>query len=78
MAEKHTLDAMTPASSTNWYGADNKRMKLDAQNSSSMGSKASLDPHQPPASRVVHARAVPDGCSFQEILNHVARFGKIG
>ncbi|XP_065919723.1 heterogeneous nuclear ribonucleoprotein L-like isoform X2 [Dysidea avara] len=79
MAEKHTLDAMTPASSSNWYGADNKRMKLEnSQTSSSIGTKSSLDPHQPPPSRVVHARAVPDGCSFQEILNTVSRFGKIG
>lgn len=78
MAEKHALDqfsqsAEDPNAQAQWYSAnDPKRRKVDLQMA-----KASVDPHNAPASRVVHARAVPDGCTFQMIVTSLARYGKI-
>ncbi|KAI6656801.1 Heterogeneous nuclear ribonucleoprotein L-like [Oopsacas minuta] len=39
--------------------------------------KSSLDPHAPPESPVVHARAVPDGCTAHEMNNSLSKYGKI-
>ena len=79
MAEKHALiqfgtqnDLQTQ---NQWYSdntGDPKRRKIEQQMS-----KASVDPHNAPVSRVVHARAVPDGCSFQMLIDSLQRFGKI-
>lgn len=35
------------------------------------------DPHNTPPSRVVHARAVPDGCTHQQMIASLSKFGKI-
>lgn len=35
------------------------------------------DPHNTPPSRVVHARAVPDGCTHQQMIANLTKFGKI-
>jgi hnRNP-L/PTB/hephaestus splicing factor len=56
-----------------WYSStDPKRRKVDQQ-----VAKSNIDPHNAPTSRVVHGRAIPDGCTFQMILNVLQRFGKI-
>ena len=39
--------------------------------------KNSLDPHAPPESPVVHARAVPDGCTGQEMNTSLSKYGPI-
>ena len=39
--------------------------------------KNSLDPHAPPQSPVVHARAVPDGCTALEMNQSLSKYGKI-
>ena len=39
--------------------------------------KNSLDPHAPPESPVVHARAVPDGCTANEMNSALSKYGKI-
>lgn len=78
MAEKHALDQFSQSAEgsnaqVQWYSTnDPKRRKVDQQMA-----KASVDPHNAPASRVVHARAVPDGCTFQMLVSSLARFGKI-
>lgn len=39
--------------------------------------KNTLDPHAPPESPVVHARAVPDGCTAHEMNSALSKYGKI-
>jgi heterogeneous nuclear ribonucleoprotein L len=74
MAEKHSL---TPDSLSGFgaYGSEQKRIKLEEQNLQQ--GKGQLDPHNAPPSRVVHARAVPDGCTHTLLINVLAQFGKI-
>ena len=79
MAEKHALNQFgtqnDPQAQNQWYSdntGDPKRRKIDQKMS-----KASVDPHNAPVSRVVHARAVPDGCTFQMLLDVLKQFGKI-
>jgi len=72
MAEKHTLDGTETIEET---GSDQKRIKLEDQLQTP--NKGSGDPHNTPASRVVHARAVPDGCTHQTMIAHLQKFGKI-
>ena len=84
MAEKHGLEQYSQPhpvqdnvqagqGEPQWYTpADPKRRKIDQQMA-----KSDVDPHNAPVSRVVHGRAIPDGCSFQMIVNTLQRFGKI-
>lgn len=72
MAEKHTLDGTETIEES---GSDQKRIRLEDQ----LGTvpKGAGDPHNAPPSRVVHARAVPDGCTHQTMIAHLQKFGKI-
>ena len=36
-----------------------------------------MDPHNTAPSRVVHARAVPDGCTHQQMVAVLSKYGKI-
>ena len=74
MAEKHPL----PTDSLGFtpYSNDQKRIKLDDHIISTP--KNHMDPHNAPPSRVVHARAVPDGCTHAALVSSLARYGKIG
>ena len=72
MADKHDL------SDVNGVGeieGDQKRIKLEEQVQQQI--KGPGDPHNAPPSRVVHARAVPDGCTHQQMIAQLAKFGKI-
>jgi len=76
MAEKHMLDER--------YSTDTKRVKLEDQIATIPQPSSALvmpgkagDPHNTSPSRVVHARAVPDGCSHQQMVAHLQVFGKI-
>lgn len=74
MAEKHPL----PQDSLSGFGAysnDQKRIKLEDQQL--QPGKGQLDPHNAPPSRVIHARAVPDGCTHTLLVNVLSSFGKI-
>ncbi|XP_019851800.1 PREDICTED: heterogeneous nuclear ribonucleoprotein L-like [Amphimedon queenslandica] len=75
MAEKHPLppDSLSFGS----YGTEQKRLKLEDKVLQQPG-KGHLDPHNAPPSRVVHARAVPDGCTHTLLVNVLSQFGKIG
>lgn len=75
MAEKHPLP--TDAVGSYPYGSEQKRIKLEEQ-AQPQGIKSSLDPHNAPPSRVVHARAVPDGCTHTLLVNGLAQFGPVG
>ena len=74
MAEKHPLP---PDSLPGFgpYGSEQKRIKLEDSNIPQ--GKGHLDPHNAPPSRVVHARAVPDGCTHTLLVNVLSPFGKI-
>ena len=76
MAEKHPLSAEEKLTGFLSYGSDQKRVKLEDQ--VTQGGKVHLDPHNAPPSRVVHARAVPDGCTHTMLINTLSRFGRIG
>lgn len=39
--------------------------------------QGTADPHNTAPSRVVHARAVPDGCTHQQMVASLSKFGKI-
>lgn len=75
MAEKHPL----PPDSLSFgpYGSEQKRLKLEDKVIQQQG-KSHLDPHNAPPSRVVHARAVPDGCTHTLLVSVLSQFGKIG
>ena len=72
MAEKHALEGIA---GFDHFGSDQKRIKLEEQ--AVVPVKVHADPHNAPPSRVVHARAVPDGCTHQQMLAALQRFGKI-
>lgn len=76
MAEKHPLPLDGIGSSFGQYGSEQKRRKLEDQGQG-MSPKGNLDPHNAPPSRVVHARAVPDGCTHQILIGILSQFGKI-
>lgn len=75
MAEKHPLPPDS-LSGFGAYGSEQKRLKLEEQVLSQ--GKGHLDPHNAPSSRVIHARAVPDGCTHTLLVNVLSPFGKIG
>ncbi len=75
MAEKHGVDLEE-------FSGDQKRIKLEGmenqeQQQSNNQQHGSGDPHNAPPSRVVHARAVPDGCTHQQMITYMQKFGKI-
>lgn len=72
MAEKHPLEGLPGLGQ---FGGDQKRIKLEEQSPNQV--KAQSDPHNAPPSRVVHARAVPDGCTHQQMVAALTKFGKI-
>lgn len=80
MAEKHMLDV----SGLERLSGDPKRIKLEDQvvtiqppsQAVALQSK-NADPHNTAPSRVVHARAVPDGCTHQQMVAHLQGFGNI-
>lgn len=82
MADKHML---SDASGLEAYSGDPKRIKLEDQigTISQQPSTAlaipskSGDPHNTMPSRVVHARAVPDGCTHQQMVAILQPFGRI-
>ncbi len=76
MAEKHPLSAEEKLTGFLNYGSDQKRVKLEDQVVQG-GSKGNMDPHNAPPSRVIHARAVPDGCTHTMLINTLSRFGRI-
>ena len=75
MAEKHTLSAEEQLSGFLAYGNDQKRIKLEDQ--VLQAGKGNMDPHNAPPSRVIHARAVPDGCTHTLLINSLSQFGRI-
>ena len=75
MAEKHPLSAEEKLTGFLNYGSDQKRVKLEDQ--VMQGGKGNMDPHNAPPSRVIHARAVPDGCTHTMLINTLSRFGRI-
>lgn len=76
MAEKHSLPLDGIGSSFGQFGSEQKRRKLEDQGVG-QSPKGQLDPHNAPPSLVVHARAVPDGCTHQVLINALSQFGKI-
>ena len=90
MAEKHPLphDSLSGGfgGGPGAYGSEQKRIKLDSMEQQNVviiqqpsgGGKGQLDPHNAPPSRVIHARAVPDGCTHTLLVNVLSQFGKIG
>lgn len=74
MAEKHELMPES-ASAIPDFGSEQKRIKLEEQVQNQ--SKVHADPHNAPPSRVVHARAVPDGCTHQIMVAALGKYGKI-
>ena len=79
MAEKHGVEAVED------FSGDQKRIKLESmeeqvQQQSNIQQQQQIsqgDPHNAPPSRVVHARAVPDGCTHQQMIAYMQKFGKI-
>ncbi len=83
MADKHMLPDVQ-GSGLEGYSSDTKRIKLEDQVALSQQSSTALaipsksgDPHNTMPSRVVHARAVPDGCTHQQMVAILQAFGKI-
>ena len=74
MAEEHEVDGVTEVDE---FAGDQKRIKLEEQGQLEQQAKAHSDPHNAPPSRVVHARAVPDGCTHQQMVATLSKFGKI-
>ena len=70
MADKHPLEGAEQLIDT-----EHKRIKLDSDGT--VAPTGSQDPHNASASRVVHARAVPDGCSHQQMAATLTKYGKI-
>lgn len=77
MAEKHELNGGVEGDSgeSGQLGSDQKRIKLEEQAQQLI--KGQNDPHNAPPSRVVHARAVPDGCTHQQMVALLSKFGAI-
>lgn len=80
MAEKHMLDV----TGLERFSSEPKRIKLEDQVATIPQPSQALalptkvgDPHNTAPSRVVHARAVPDGCTHQQMVAHLQGFGKI-
>lgn len=59
--------------------SETKRAKLEEQVTTVAipQPKGTADPHNTAPSRVVHARAVPDGCTHQQMVAALSKFGKI-
>ena len=74
MAEKHPLD-QTHFDEFDQSQSEQKRIKLEDQVENNPN--ASGDPHNAPPSRVVHARAVPDGCTHTQMVATLTKYGKI-
>lgn len=74
MAEEHEVDGVGEVDE---FAGDQKRIKLEEQEQLEQQAKAQSDPHNAPPSRVVHARAVPDGCTHQQMVATLSKFGKI-
>lgn len=74
MAEKHPLD-QTHFEEFGQSRSEQKRIKLEEQVENKPSGPS--DPHNAPASRVVHARAVPDGCTHTQMVATLSKFGKI-
>ena len=80
MAEKHMLEVP----GLERYSSEPKRIKLEDQVATIPQPSQALaiptksgDPHNTAPSRVVHARAVPDGCTHQQMVANLQVFGKI-
>ena len=74
MAEKHDLDTVGDIGE---FGGDQKRIKLEEQAQQLVKIQGPGDPHNAPPSRVVHARAVPDGCTHQQMIAVLQKFGNM-
>ena len=75
MAEKHPLDQTHFEEFGQSLGVQ-KRIKLEDQVENNPNIPSG-DPHNAPASRVVHARAVPDGCTHTQMVAALSKFGGI-
>ena len=75
MAEKHPLDQTHFEEFGQSLGVQ-KRIKLEDQVENNP-QIPSGDPHNAPPSRVVHARAVPDGCTHTQMVQILAKYGSI-
>ncbi len=81
MADKHMLPDVPGVEG---YSGDSKRIKLEDQVAIPQQPSTALaipsksgDPHNTNPSRVVHARAVPDGCTHQQMVAILQPFGRI-
>ncbi len=76
MAEKHGV-------AVEEFSNDQKRIKLEGmenqeqQQVNNQQQHGGVDPHNASPSRVVHARAVPDGCTHQQMIALMSKYGKI-
>lgn len=75
MAEKHPLD-QTHFEEFGQSLSEHKRIKLEDQVENNPAIPSG-DPHNAPPSRVVHARAVPDGCTHTQMVANLSKYGKI-
>lgn len=80
MADKHMLDVP----GLERYSSDPKRIRLEDQVATIPQPSTALaipmktgDPHNTAPSRVVHARAVPDGCTHQQMVAILQAYGRI-
>lgn len=79
MAEKHGVSVV----SVEEFSGDQKRIKLEEmedpehQQSNTHQQHGPNDPHNAPPSKVVHARAVPDGCTHQQMIALMQKYGTI-
>ena len=76
MAEKHPLDQTHFDEFGQSLGVQ-KRIKLEDQVENSPNVPGGGDPHNAPPSRVVHARAVPDGCTHTQMVAALSKYGTI-
>lgn len=76
MAEKHPLDQTHFEEFGQSLGVQ-KRIKLEDQVENNQVSVPGGDPHNAPPSRVVHARAVPDGCTHTQMVGNLSKYGGI-